>query len=156
MRHYVDKQINEFLEENVEGVIELIKKAYNTTQEYYHGKDDFLYFNMYKTFTSGYCFYFARTLKSIYKKAKFVVADKNYASISHIYIYINGFAYDIKGKRYLDKYFILTNKELQKINLNHMQVKDDVYGYFKWCFYKYLNDYINYNKEFINKNIKSI
>ena len=158
MRYYMDEDLDAFLEENVEAVIELIKKAYISTKEYYKDKieDDFLYFNMYKTFTNGYCFYFARMLRSIYKNAKFIVVDHNYATISHIYTYINGFAYDINGKRILNEYFILTNKELKIINLNHKQIKDDIYGYFKWCFYNYLNDYINYNKELINKNIKSI
>ena len=143
MRYYMDEDLDAFLEENVEAVIELIKKAYISTKEYYKDKieDDFLYFNMYKTFTNGYCFYFARMLRSIYKNAKFIVVDHNYAT---------------NCKKILNEYFILTNKELKIINLNHKQIKDDIYGYFKWCFYNYLNDYINYNKELINKNIKSI
>ena len=81
MRYYIDDELYEFLQKDVEAVIELIKKAYKSTKEYYENKitDDFLYFNMYKTFTNGYCFYFARLLKSVYKDGKFVVSDKNYA-----------------------------------------------------------------------------
>ena len=96
MRHYADEDLNKFLEENIEAVIELLKKAYVSTKKYYKNKvqDDFLYMNTYVTFNHGYCFYFARMLKSIYKKAKFVVVDKNYAHISHIYLYINGYIED--------------------------------------------------------------
>lgn len=35
MRYYVDDDLNTFLEENVEAIIELIKKAYLSTKEFY-------------------------------------------------------------------------------------------------------------------------
>lgn len=157
MRYYVDKDVNIFLEENVEIVIELIKKAYLKTKLYYNNKllDDFLYMNVNYTFNNGYCFCFARLLKSIYQNAMFVVADKNYAHISHIFIYINGYAYDVNGKRKLTNYYVLTKDELEKINLNHKQVSDEVYHKFKYYFHKYLDEYIksNYENETISVKI---
>ena len=115
MRYYVDKDTIDFLEKDVEAVIYLLKKAYISTKEYYKGKalSDFLYFNTYKTFTNGYCFYFARMLKSIYKNARFVSNDKYYAHISHIFINIKGNIYDVYGKRNLSKYETLENEELE-------------------------------------------
>lgn len=157
MRYYVDEDAKDFLEENIEAVIELIKKAYLSTKEYYGNKitEDFLYMNTRRTFTNGYCFYFARILKSIYKNAKFVVADKHYAHISHIYIYINGYMYDVNGKRKLKRHYTLTNEELQKIRLNHMPIDNDVYCKFKDYFYKYLDEYMTYNKQYIRKSVKN-
>lgn len=157
MRYYVDEDANVFLEENVEAVIELVKKAYLSTKKYYNNKieEDFLYMNTFKTFNKGYCFYFARMLKSVYKNAKFVVVDKRYAHISHIYIYINGCMYDVNGKRKLKKYYVLTNEELRDINLNHMPIDDDVYFKFKDYFYKYLNEYMMYNNQCIRKSVKN-
>ena len=48
MSYYEDYDTSIFLEENVDAVIELIKKAYLSTKDYYKDKitDDFLYFNM--------------------------------------------------------------------------------------------------------------
>ena len=154
MRYYVDKDTMNFLEENVEAVIELLKKAYISTKEYYRGKafSDFLYFNVYRTFTNGYCFYFARMLKSIYKNACFVSYDKYYAHISHIFIKIKDDIYDVYGKRNLSKYDRLENEELQKISLNHREVESEIYETFKRYFHNYLNLYISYNKSFIKKN----
>ena len=153
MRYYVDKDTMDFLEKDVEAVIYLLKKAYISTKEYYKGKalSDFLYFNTYKTFTNGYCFYFARMLKSIYKNAHFVSNDKYYAHISHIFIKIKGDIYDVYGKRNLSKYETLENEELEKINLNHMEVEREIYETFKMYFHKYLDLYINYNEPFIKK-----
>ena len=153
MRYYVDKDTMDFLEENVEAVIFLLKKAYISTKEYYKGKSfsDFLYFNTYKTFTNGYCFYFSRMLKSIYKNACFVSCDKYYAHISHIFIKIKGDIYDVYGKRNISKYEKLENKELEKIGLNHIEVESEIYETFKMYFHKYLDLYINYNKPFIKK-----
>lgn len=157
MRYYVDEDVNDFLEENVEAIIELIKKAYLSTKEYYNNKidEDFLYMNTLKTFNKGYCFYFARMLKSVYKNAEFVVADKHYAHISHIYIYINGYMYDVNGKRKLKKYYVLTNEELRDINLNHMPINNAVYCKFKDYFYKYLNEYMRYNNKHARKSVKN-
>ena len=151
MRYYVDKDTMDFLEKDVEAVIYLLKKAYISTKEHYKGKalSDFLYFNTYKTFTNGYCFYFARMLKSIYKNAHFVSYDKYYAHISHIFIKIKGDIYDVYGKRNLSKYETLENEELEKINLNHMEVEREIYETFKMYFHKYLDLYINYNEPFI-------
>ncbi len=148
MSYYEDYDTSIFLEENVDAVIELIKKAYLSTKDYYKDKitDDFIYFNMDYVFNNGYCFYFARMLKSVYKNAKFIVADKNYAHISHIFILINNEIYDIKGKRNLKKYFILTNKELKMIGKNHRHVDDNIYGVLKTYFNKYLEEYIKYNE----------
>ncbi len=148
MSYYEDYDTSIFLEENVDAVIELIKKAYLSTKDYYKDKitDDFLYFNMDYVFNNGYCFYFARMLKSVYKNAKFIVADKNYAHISHIFILINNEIYDIKGKRNLKKYFILTNKELKMIGKNHRHVDGNIYSVFKTYFNKYLEEYIKYNE----------
>ena len=153
MRYYVDKDTMDFLEKDVEAVIYLLKKAYISTKEHYKGKalSDFLYFNIYKTFTNGYCFYFARMLKSIYKNAHFVSYDKYYAHISHIFIKIKGDIYDVYGKRNLSKYETLENEELEKINLNHMEVEREIYETFKMYFHKYLDLYINYNEPFIKK-----
>ena len=147
MRHYVDDNLNEFLEENIEAVIELLKKAYVSTKKYYENKiqDDFLYMNTYVTFNHGYCFYFARMLKSIYKNAKFVVVDKNYAHISHIYLYINGYMYDVNGKSRLNDFLILTDNELKEININHNKVNEEVYEMLKSYFYLYLKKYVEYN-----------
>ncbi len=154
MRYYVDKNTMDFLEENVEAVIFLLKKAYISTKEYYKGKSfsNFLYFNTYKTFTNGYCFYFARMLKSIYKNACFVSYDKYYVHISHIFIKIKGDIYDVYGKRNLSKYEMLENEELEKISLNHIEVESEIYETFKMYFHKYLDLYVNYNKPFIKKN----
>lgn len=148
MSYYEDYDLSIFLEENVETVIELIKKAYLSTKAYYKDKiiDDFLYFNMDYVFNNGYCFYFAKMLKSVYKNADFVVVDKNYAHISHIFVLINDEVYDIKGKRNLPKHFILTNKELEMIEKNHKPIDDDVYNLFKTYFNKYLDEYIKINE----------
>jgi len=153
MRYYVDKDTMDFLEENVEAVIYLLKKAYISTKEYYKGKalSDFLYFNTYKTFTNGYCFYFSRMLKNIYKNACFVSCDKYYAHISHIFIKIKGDIYDVYGKRNISKYEKLENKELEKIGLNHIEVESEIYETFKMYFHKYLDLYVSYNKLFIKK-----
>ena len=35
MRYYIDDELYEFLQKDVEAVIELIKKAYKSTKEYY-------------------------------------------------------------------------------------------------------------------------
>lgn len=109
---------------------------------------------MYRTFNHGYCFYFARMLKSIYKNAKFVVADKDYAHISHIFILINDEVYDVNGKRMLKRYFVLTNNELEKIDINHNHIDDEVYAKFKSYFYEYLSQYMFYNNEIITKRKK--
>lgn len=148
MSYYEDYDTSIFLEENVDAVIELIKKAYLSTKDYYKDKitDDFIYFNMDYVFNNGYCFYFARMLKSVYKNAKFIVADKNYAHISHIFVLINNEIYDIKGKRNLKKYFILTNKELKMIGENHRHVDGNIYSVLKTYFNKYLEEYIKYNE----------
>ncbi|MGN1268198.1 MAG: hypothetical protein ACI4U0_01640 [Candidatus Aphodocola sp.] len=153
MRYYIDDELYEFLQKDVEAVIELIKKAYKSTKEYYENKitDDFLYFNMYKTFTNGYCFYFARLLKSVYKDGKFVVSDKNYATFSHILLKINDDIYDIKGKRELKKYYILDNKIIHKIDENHNIINEEIYKTFKKYFYEYLEQYVLYNKCCIKK-----
>ncbi len=156
MRYYEDYDTSIFLEENVETVIELIKKAYLSTKEFYKDNitDDFLYFNMYHVFCKGYCFYFARMLKSVYKNAKFVVSDKNYAHISHIFLLINDDLYDVNGKHNLKKYFILTNTELQFIKENHNPVDDSIYNVFKDYFNIYLQEYIKSNLECITKKCK--
>ena len=158
MRHYVDDNLNEFLEENIEAVIELLKKAYVSTKKHYENKikDDFLYRSIYVTFNHGYCFYFARMLKSIYKNAKFVVADKNYAHISHIYLYINGYMYDVNGRRKFNNFFVLTNNELKEININHNKVNEEVYEMFKSYFYLYLKKYVEYNEFCICKKITKL
>lgn len=155
MRYYVDDELNCFLEENIEAVIELIKKAYVSTKEHYKNNvyDDFLYFDIEKVFTNGYCFYFARVLKSVYKNAKFVVADKNYAHISHIFILINNEVYDIKGKRNLKNYFVLTNIELKIIDKNHNRINDDIYKTLKCYFNKYLVEYIKCNRQCITRKV---
>lgn len=155
MRYYVDNELNNFLEDNVEAVIELIKKAYEKTREFYNGTfiDDFLYFPANNTFNHGYCFYFARMLKTIYKNANFVVRDKHYAHIGHIFILINEKAYDVNGEHALKDYYVLTDKELQIIGSNHHEVNEKVYETFKEYFHKYLNNYIKSNNTVIN-NIK--
>ena len=151
VRYYVDKDTLDFFEQDVEAIIELLKKAYISTKEYYinNKSEDFLYFSTYKTFMNGYCFYFVRLLKSIYKNATFVVRDKNYAHISHIFIKIDGEIYDIYGKRNLKEYYELTNADTEMIALNHKIVNEDVYKTFKKYFYEYLDLYIEYNKKFI-------
>ena len=90
-------------------------------------------------------------LKSIYKNAHFVSNDKYYAHISHIFIKIKGDIYDVYGKRNLSKYETLENEELERINLNHMEVEREIYETFKMYFHKYLDLYINYNEPFIKK-----
>ena len=45
----------------------------------------------------------------------------------------------------------LENEELERINLNHMEVEREIYETFKMYFHKYLDLYINYNKPFIKK-----
>ncbi len=155
MRYYVDNELNNFLENNVEDVIELIKKAYEKTREFYNGTfiDDFLYFPANNTFNNGYCFYFARMLKTIYKNASFVVRDKHYAHIGHIFILINEKVYDVNGEHTLKGYYVLTDKELRMIGLNHHEVNEKVYETFKEYFHKYLNNYVKFNNTVID-NIK--
>lgn len=157
MRYFIDSDLSIFLEENIEAVIELLKKAYESTKKHYkdNAVDDFLYWNANFTFTHGYCFYFARMLKSIYRHAKFVVADRKYAHIAHIYLYVNGYMYDVTGKRKLDNYFVLTTKELNKINVNHARLKPEIYETFKEYFYLYLKQYVQYNN-FCIKNTKKL
>ncbi len=158
MRYYVDKDLNDFLEDNVEAVIELIKKAYESTKEFYNGTfiDDFLYFPVNKTFNHGYCFYFARMLKTVYKNAAFAVRDKQYAHISHIFIVINGQAYDVNGKHTLKDYYTLTDKELKIIGLNHNRINEKVYETFKKYFWRYLNSYIRFNEMVIKTSKKCV
>ena len=147
MKYYVDKDEEEFLEGHVEEVIRLIVKAYFSTKEFYKDRlevcPDFLYFNANKTFSNGYCFYFARILKSIYKNASFVVYDEAYAHISHIYTLINNETYDVHGKCNLQKYHILTNDELKLISKNHKSIDDEIDDVLKKYFYEYLNEYKN-------------
>ena len=45
----------------------------------------------------------------------------------------------------------LENEELERINLNHMEVEREIYETFKMYFHKYLDLYINYNEPFIKK-----
>ncbi len=92
-------------------------------------------------------------LKTIYKNANFVVRDKQYAHIGHIFILINGQVYDVNGKHTLKDYYILTDKELKIIGLNHREVNETVYEIFKEYFHKYLNNYIKFNNPVIN-NVK--
>ena len=154
MKYYIDEDLNLFLEDNVEAIIELVKKSYDETKKYFLGKkkEDFLYFNKYVTFKNGYCFYFARLLKSIYKNGKFVVVDKNYAKISHIYLMINNEIYDIGGKRSLNKLYILTNDDIKFINENHFQIDEEVYKKFKQFFKENVNKYIKLHEEIIKNN----
>ena len=105
---------------------------------------------------NGYCFYFARLLKSIYKDALFVVGDKNYAHIGHIFIKINDNIYDVLGKRTLKNYYVLTNEELEMIALNHKYIDKDVYEKFKEYFYDYVDLYRRYNLNFIKCYKKSL
>lgn len=158
MRFYIPDNEYDFFYENVEAVIELAKKAYNSTKCYYKDDktEDFLYFNINKTFMNGYCFYFARLLKSIYKDALFVVVDKNYAHIGHIFIKINDNIYDVLGKRTLKNYYVLTDEELKLIALNHKYIDKDVYEKFKEYFYDYVDLYRKYNLNFIKCYKKSL
>ena len=59
--------------------------------------------------------------------------------------------YDVYGKRNLSKYETLENEELERINLNHMEVEREIYETFKMYSHKYLDLYINYNEPFIKK-----
>lgn len=153
LKHYVDEDLNCFLEENVEAVIELIKKAHISTANYFKDKkiyDDFIYFDASHVFLKGYCYYFAKTLKSVYKNAKYVVVDKNYAHISHIFALINGEVYDFYGKHDLKDYYVLTDNDIKFIEQNHRPIDSRVYFVFTNYFKKYANEYIRLNSVVIN------
>lgn len=146
----MDNSVKELLYNNVLDVIEIIKKAYIDTQKYYAEKNepyDFLYFNMYRTFTKGYCYQFTRFLRDIYKDAKIAVKDIKYAPIIHIYTVIGDSAYDIKGSRKIEDLVYLDEDEIKNIEENHYEVPEEVYNVMK----NYLDDYLD---KYIKDNMK--
>ena len=61
--------------------------------------------------------------------------------------------YDIKGKRKLNRYYVLDNKIIHNIDENHNIINEEVYKTFKKYFYEYLEQYVIYNKCCIKKSI---
>ena len=91
-----------------------------------------------------------KALKSVYKNAKYVVVDKNYAHISHIFTLINGEVYDFYGKHDLKDYYVLTDNDIKFIEQNHSSIDSRVYFVFTNYFKKYANEYIRLSSVVIN------
>ena len=142
----MDKE--ELLNNNVLDVIEIIKRAYISTQEYFNKQNkayDFLYFNLYRTFTKGYCYQLTRFLGNIYKDSKIAVKNVKYATITHVYTIIGNSAYDVKGSRNLDGLKFLDQDEIKNIEENHYEVPEEVFNVMQNYIDEYLEDYLRNN-----------
>lgn len=141
----------QLLEDNVEAVIELIKKAYESTKRYYEDKKsyDFLYFDVKRTFTKGYCYEFAKFLLGIYKDAKLAVYDINYATFCHIYTVIGNSAYDVNGKKLSNNLSFIDDSTIKVIEENHNAIPNEVYLIMKNYLDNYLEEYISYHKSIL-------
>ena len=165
MKHnFLTEEELEFLSNNIADVVELFKEAHievkvelqymcNTIRHKILDNN-----NSYKkillqpetAYNDGYCFYFARIIKTIFPDSNFIVIQDDYELIDHIALEYNGELIDINFNDE-EKPFDLSNAKYANIedlsyanNMFH-SMNNEIYEKLKYKFLRNVKSYLNKN-----------
>ncbi len=163
MKHdFLTEEELDFLSNNISDVVELFKEAHievkeelmnmcNTSRhKILNNNKSYKKILTYPTtaYNNGYCFYFARIMKTLFPDSAFVVIHDDYELIDHIAIEYKGNLIDINFNDD-EKTFDLSNsqyatkKDLSYANNMFHEMNNEIYEKLKYKFLRNIKDYLD-------------
>lgn len=139
-----------YLEEHLEEIIELFKQAHDEIKEELNNKcclvkkrlsskttTDLFFKDSITAYTRGYCFYFARIMKTIFMNYNFVMQP------GHILLKNEERVFDItyEDQSYM-YYYDADAKDLKRVRLGFREMDQELYEKLKYKFYRNIKSYL--------------